>query len=307
MNKMYEKFSWFRDDVKLTSQVGNKIRIKGRALYATVSRNDRKYIADELLRSARTLANKPIDVNHAVSRWEALAEAGHTHEPKPKLIGHVLDADYEDGYIEYIAEINDSEYVAKLKDREALTKESYIEKWGKDPIYGVSVDAVYRYPQNESEKTDLVTPLGIQFIRLSLVEDPEKPGVRDTTIEIMEMSLTETTVVGNIIKDFAPDLFETYEREVVNKMSENIGEEKPKFVVSNQDTLVYDPRKKYEMSRGDIPESEYTFGEEEVKKTEKPSLEQRNALGNHSPTMRTSQRVRQPIRTRMIPTPTAPR
>ena len=277
--KLFEKFSWFRDDVKLTSQVGNKIRIKGRALYATVSKNDREYIADELLRSARTLANKPIDVNHAVSRWEALAAVGETTEPKPKHVGHVLDADYEDGYIEYVAEINDNEYVAKLRDRESLSAESYLEKWGKEPIYGVSVDAVYRYPQSESEKTDITIPLGIQFIRLSLVEDPEKPGVRNTTIEIMEMSLTETTVVGNIIKDFAPDLFETYEREVVSKLSIENEKDRPKFVVSDETIVAYDPRNKYDMVRGDIPESEYTFGEEKALEVEeKPSLEERFGL-----------------------------
>jgi hypothetical protein len=269
VEKVWEKFSWFRDDIRNSAPLGNKINIRGKALCATISRNNRHYIEDELIKSARTLAGKPIDVNHAISVWTSLSERGETTAPKPKEVGNVIDAEYEDGFIEYVAQINDREYVAKLKDREYLSKEDYIAKWGKEPIYGVSVDAVYRYPQNETEKDDPTIPIGIQFIRLSLVEDPEKPGVINTTIELMEKSLTETTIIGNLIKDYAPDIFETYQSEVVSKMSEATTEkDKPKFAVSDNTPVTYDPRGEYALSRGDIPTSEYTFGKSE-KETEK--------------------------------------
>ena len=278
-NKLWERFSWFRDDFKNTSQVGNKIRIKGKALYATISKNNRQYIEDELLKSARTLAGKPIDVNHSVSAWEAKVAAGETNDPKPKTVGHILDADYEDGYIEYVAEINDNEYVRKLKDRANMETEAYIEKWGKHPIHGVSVDAIYRYPQNATEKDDPTIPIGIQFVRLSLVEDPETPGISGTTIELMEKSLIETRIVGNLIHDFAPDLFESYQEEVVSKMSEATIEDKPNYVVSNVDTLAYDPRREYDVSRGEIPASEYSFGEspKEPEEEEEAPLEESEA------------------------------
>jgi len=242
--KLYEAFRWFRDDFKTTSQIGSKIRIKGVALFPTVSRNNREYIEEELLRSARTLAGKPIDVNHEYDRWLASEQRG----VEPSFKGHVLDADYEDGYIEYVAEVNSSEYVAKLKDRDLVkngqrTEQWYMEKWGKKPIHGVSISANYRY--NENDATEQKTPLGIQFVRLSLVEDPELPGVKGTTIELMETirekSSQEVLITGLFLRDFAPKVYETYNKDVLSKMTTE--QERGNYSIEPVFQIAHDPRK----------------------------------------------------------------
>lgn len=217
---LYESFSWFRDDFKTTSQVGSKLRIKGKALYATVSGNHRKYVDEELLRSARTLAGKPVTINHDLNH----------------VIGHVLDADYEDGFIEYVAEINKPEYVRKLRDKFNLTADEYYSRWGVEPVYGVSVEANYRYHDEDClGGTCEVEPHGIIFSALSIVEDPEKPGVSGTTLGLMEMSLTEARLVSKMLGDYTTfhgmpkRLFESYNHDVVHKFEkEKTNMKKPK-------------------------------------------------------------------------------
>jgi hypothetical protein len=225
-----ESFSWFRSDVKATTSVGNKVRIKGKALFPTISGNKRQYIADELLRAARTLANVPIDVNHEYDLWQNVRDANEAlgrpfNEAPPKYKGNVVDADYEDGYVEYVAEINHPEYAQKIRDRQAimeggLTLEAYRKKWGKDPIYGVSISASYR---SSDKMGEVNTPHGIIFRRLSLVEEPEKPGVQGTTLSVMEtlneQSIAEASTVSLLLRDYAPSLVESYQQEVMNKMT----------------------------------------------------------------------------------------
>jgi hypothetical protein len=58
---LYEKFSWLRNDLKLAGPKGNKIQVKGIALFPTVSRNMRNYISRNCTRQlARSSANQSL-------------------------------------------------------------------------------------------------------------------------------------------------------------------------------------------------------------------------------------------------------
>ena len=191
---LYEKFSWIRDDLKFVGVRGNKAQFKGIALYPTVSGNGRKYVKEELVRAARTLVGKPLTLNHNMK----------------KVKGNVTWAEEEEDRIEYVAESNDSEYVQKLKDRQAITKEAYIRKWGRDPIYGVSVEANYRYHDAACHNGRCVEPHGIIFNALSLVEDPARPGVAGTTIELLEtQGHNELGLIEALVKDVVPKQFQS--------------------------------------------------------------------------------------------------
>lgn len=184
--KLYESYSWLRDDLKYAGPKGSKAQFKGVALRPVISGNGKKYVDEELHRAARTLVGKPVTLNHNMQ----------------KIKGDVTWAEYEDGNIEYVMEISDREYVQKLQDKFRMPANEYIKKWSREPIYGVSVEANYRYHQ---ENKNAIEPHGIIFNALSIVEDPEKPGVAGTSIELMEMQQqTELRLVEALVHDFVP-------------------------------------------------------------------------------------------------------
>jgi hypothetical protein len=191
--KIYESYRWM-EPFDLGVSQGKLVVIRGRALHATLSKNLRKYVREELTLSARSLARKYIDVNHEYSLWlsdKSRYESGESAiKPglRPKLKGNVTDAEFEDGYVEYVGEVNHPVYYQKLVDRERMTEEAYVEKWGKRPIRYVSVDATYRFHR---EQDGGLEPHGIIFNGLSLVEDPESPGVQGTSVEVLAIRETE--------------------------------------------------------------------------------------------------------------------
>ena len=165
-----------------TAEKGGKhtLRIKGEAMRGdNFSKNNRKYLREELIKSARTMINKPVDVNHNTG----------------KRVGNILWCEFDetDNKLEYIANINKEPYVTLLRNKSPL-------------IRGVSVTADYLYNEcyrcnkkfesseawedhmrNEEFITNFTSvPRGIVFQGLSIVEAPESPGIDTTTYEIME-------------------------------------------------------------------------------------------------------------------------
>ncbi len=188
-NKLYEKFTWLKQDLIYAGPKGNKAQFKGIALLPTISGNGRKYVEEELHRSARTLVGKPLTLNHNST----------------KVLGDVTWAEFENGCIEYVAETKNPEYIEKLKDCKRLAKEAYVKKWGRDPIYGVSVEANYRFHDQQCVGGHCtIEPHGIIFNALSLVEDPEQPGVGGTTVELMETLNVEKRLSEMIVHDLVP-------------------------------------------------------------------------------------------------------
>lgn len=198
-NKLFESFNWVVP-FEVGNRKGKKVIIRGQALFPLVSKNLRRYIEEELVRSARTLANGYIDVNHEYSLWAATQE-GY----KPHLKGNVIDAEFEDGAIEYVGQVNHPEYFEKLIDGERLSEQDYFDKWGKKPIKHVSVDAIYRF-HNAGEDWQGIEPRGIRFNGLSMVEDPEVPGVAGTTLEVIEIRETIDNPQFKLLQNYFKDI-----------------------------------------------------------------------------------------------------
>jgi hypothetical protein len=208
---MKESYEWVIPEFKTGDHASSKkIYIKGVALFSdTVSKNSRKYVAEELVKSARTLVGKPITINHDDTR----------------VVGNVIFAEPNEDRLEYIGEVNDWEYVQKLRDKfdASISEEEYLGKWDATPIEGVSVQADYLYNrcpecgefftdlgifnshmhELHNIRSNLTEPRGIVHNHLSLVEDPESPGITGTTVELWEtansgmLQLLETvTTIG---------------------------------------------------------------------------------------------------------------
>jgi len=129
--------------------------IKGVALNVGTSLNRNVYSDEELVRAARTLIGKPLLVNHDPTR----------------LVGQVLDSEFEDNRVEYIAQIEDAEVFKRVLAGE---------------INHVSIGAGYR----KGTGVDGFEPEGIVFAELSLIAPPEIPGDPSSSVTIMEKLLT---------------------------------------------------------------------------------------------------------------------
>jgi hypothetical protein len=189
VKKMREAFSWTMP-FKSKLQAGKRL-IQGAAITVGKTLNKVPYTRDELLRSARTLAKKPLYINHleavdlsdpqdprypGAKQYLALkgeqlsalvrkAIEGIVQRNDP-TVGFVRDSEYEDKEqaVEYIAEVTDPATQALVKAGEAL---------------GVSIGAVPRNPGEDK-------PVGIMFEDLSIITAPETPGDPDATVKMME-------------------------------------------------------------------------------------------------------------------------
>jgi hypothetical protein len=150
--KEKESFKWF-GEIKHTPEAHNLIHGKALHPIRTVHPEEwpevREYLEEELRRSAPTLVGKPLVLDH--------------HRP---LQGEVLNAEYKDGAIEY---------VAKLADREVL------DKIGQGKIKHCSVE----FEWGSLERVNGFSPRNIKFTGLSLLENFE-PGDPLTTVEVWE-------------------------------------------------------------------------------------------------------------------------
>jgi len=114
--------------------------------------NVRVYLEEELTKAAGTLVGKPLLLDH-----------------QRLLDGKVIDARYEDGAIKYVAELNDSEILEKIRS---------------GGIKHVSVE----YDWRSLERLDGVAPRGIEFLGLSLLEKYE-PGDPNASVNVWESVL----------------------------------------------------------------------------------------------------------------------
>jgi len=150
--KEKESFKWF-GEIKHTPEAHNIIHGKALHPIRTVHPEEwpevREYMEEELRRSAPTLVGKPLVLDH--------------HRP---LQGEVLNAEYRDGAIEY---------VAKLADREVL------DKIGQGKIKHCSVE----FEWGSLERVNGFSPRNITFTGLSLLENFE-PGDPLATVEVWE-------------------------------------------------------------------------------------------------------------------------
>lgn len=174
-----ESFSWLAPESFKVESIGkNTVKVRGVALRAdAISKNNRKYVKEELVKAARTWINKPVTINH---------------DPN-KIAGHIDWMEFEDPLLEYLMTIKKQPYVNMFRNH--------------DPnIRGVSVEADYLYNRcakcgerfydeetwhNHMVKEHLVKdlptePHGIKGTFLSIVVKPEVPGVPGTSTELWE-------------------------------------------------------------------------------------------------------------------------
>jgi len=148
--KAKESFSW-AGSIKEVPGVSNLIR--GEALHPiqTVHPEEwpslRVYFNEELEKSAKTLAGKPLLLDHY----------------KP-LRGEVLGAEYKDGAIEYVAKLDDQEVLDQVRSGE---------------IKHCSVEFEWK----SLEQVDGLAPRGLNFTGLSLLKAFE-PGDPLTSVEV---------------------------------------------------------------------------------------------------------------------------
>ena len=174
--KLTESFKWLMPFKAVFE--GIKHLIKGQAITVGKTKNNIPYTHDELLRSARTLTDKPLLINH-LEKIEEVQEYLVTNDTKlhPLVktalegivsrsnvgVGMVRDSEFEEESVEYVAEVTDPATQAVVDHKLVL---------------GVSIGAVPRTSGNP--------PKGIIFTDLSLIVPPEVPADPDATAELME-------------------------------------------------------------------------------------------------------------------------
>lgn len=150
--KAKESFSW-AGSIKEIPGVSNLIRGKALHPMRTVHPEEwpevREYLEEELQKSVNSLEDSPLILDH--------------YRP---IRGKVLGAEYEDGSIEYVAELNDPDIMRQIINGE---------------IEHCSVEFEWKSLEN----VDGVAPRGIKFTGLSLLKN-FSPGDPLTTVEVWE-------------------------------------------------------------------------------------------------------------------------
>jgi len=199
-NNVWESYKWMTPEFTVAPTDGKTVKIRGKAIpKETISRNNKKYVDEELRKGARTFIDVPITENHKA--WNI----------KTNQLGKVNWMEYDDGSMEYVAEVWNPEMAAELR--------AYAKNPATSKIRGVSVEADFLKiacvkcgHQFISEKDwrshmeavegvrDLpLEPHGIRGRALSIVTGRESPGVVGCTLEVMEtlnplLQLLETVI-----------------------------------------------------------------------------------------------------------------
>jgi hypothetical protein len=151
-NRAKESFSW-TGTIRSIPETGNLIHGKALHPIRTLHPNEwpeiREYLKEELEKSAHTLAGTPLILDHI-----------------NPVNGKVLGAEYEDGAIEYIAQLDDPTIAKLIAD-------------------GTIKHCSVEFEWKTLEKLNGHAPRGITFTGLSLLKD-YPPGDPQTTVELWE-------------------------------------------------------------------------------------------------------------------------
>jgi len=149
--ELEESFSWTGD---IKPYPGARL-IRGEAIHPIKTFHPyewpqlRVFLEDELEKSAKTLLGKPLFLDH----WRPLN-------------GKVLGARYEDGALEYVAELNDDDVLQMIRD-------------------GQIKHASIQFEWKILENVDGLAPRSINYQHLSLLKDMQ-PGDPQTSVNIWE-------------------------------------------------------------------------------------------------------------------------
>ena len=174
-----ESFRWLTPESFKVESIGkNTVKVRGVALRAdAISKNNRKYVKEELVKAARTWINKPVTINHDANR----------------IAGHIDWMEFEDPLLEYLMTIKKQPYVDMFRNHDKKIKGVSVEA---DYLYNRCAKCGERFYDEEAWQNHMVEkhllkdlptePHGIKGTFLSVVVDPEVPGVPGTTTELWE-------------------------------------------------------------------------------------------------------------------------
>jgi len=175
--KAKESFSW-AGSIKEVFGTSNLIRGKALHPLRTVHPEEwpevREYLEEELQKATHSLREKPLILDHY----------------KP-IRGKVLGAEYEDGAIEYVAQLNDPTIIRQIVSGD---------------IKHCSVEFEWKTLENVNG----VAPRGIVFTGLSLLKDFE-PGDPLTTVEVWESVIKQLKEAGRAKEQAEPQEFIFYQ------------------------------------------------------------------------------------------------
>jgi len=175
--KAKESFSW-AGSIKEVYGTSNLIRGKALHPLRTVHPEEwpevREYLEEELQKATHSLREKPLILDHY----------------KP-IRGKVLGAEYEDGAIEYVAQLNDPTVMRQIVSGD---------------IKHCSVEFEWKTLENVNG----VAPRGIIFTGLSLLKDFE-PGDPLTTVEVWEAVIKQLKEAGRAKEQAEPQEFIFYQ------------------------------------------------------------------------------------------------
>ena len=132
---------------------------KVHAIHVTTTGNKNKYTEEELRLAARSLAERPLNLNH--------------EQDLPFPDNKVVDAEYESGNVEAVIRVED-ENVNQLYEARR--------------IKNVSIEAKFR----SADVGQVLVPRGIVFTGLALLTEGVAPGDPLSSVMLWERKLTES-------------------------------------------------------------------------------------------------------------------
>jgi len=185
--KPQEAFKWAEPTIKFAREDEEAKYYKVEALFPVSSMNMNLYSEEELLRSARTLIGKPVNMNHESPLEEV----------------EIIDAEFEDGAVEALLRVSrDAEFNGK----------KIIDMIENDEILHVSVEGSCRNRKMQSMNDEIgFSCEGLVLTGLALLQKDVLPGVPLTRIQPVE----------KIIEDFDGEQAVSGEKETMIREENN--------------------------------------------------------------------------------------
>ena len=166
--KPQEAFRWAKPTIELTKEDPEAKYYKVEALFPVSSMNNNLYSEDELLRAARTLIGKPVNMNHE----------------SPPLEGvKIIDAEFEDGAVEALLQVSrNAEFNGK----------KIIDMIENGEIIHVSIEGSCRSRKMQSVNGESgFSCEGLVLTSLALLQNEVLPGIPLTRIKPVEKIIEE--------------------------------------------------------------------------------------------------------------------
>jgi len=178
--KPQEAFKWAEPRIRLAKEDEEAKYYKVEALFPVNSLNKNLYLEDELLRAARTLIGKPVNMNH-----EAPLEGVE-----------IIDAEFEDGAVEALLRVSrNAEFEGK----------KIVDMIDNGEILHVSVEGSCRNRRTQSLDGETgFSCEGLVLTGLALLQKDVLPGVPLTRIEPIEKIIEKFTSSKNEMADSTP-------------------------------------------------------------------------------------------------------